>query len=200
MVSSEPLPGSDPGPSSAELTRPEEVPEAAASLAEPPAESPSGSPSSEVSEADPDAPQHGRLKRAHIHLHRHPVTSVATKIVLTVVGFAVILVGVVLSGPGVPGPGFVVILLGLAILAAEWDWADRLLQWGRRKVEAAADHARGLDPAVRRRRLLLTGLAVLVVVGLSWWYVAAQGWPGWAVSGWDRMQGLAGFLPDLPGM
>jgi uncharacterized protein (TIGR02611 family) len=44
------------------------------------------------------------------------------------VGFTVLLVGVVLSIPLVPGPGFLVVLAGLAILAVEFMWARRLLE------------------------------------------------------------------------
>ena len=41
-------------------------------------------------------------------------------------GIVVILVGLFLSLPGIPGPGIVVIVLGLGILSSEFDWAERL--------------------------------------------------------------------------
>jgi tellurite resistance protein TerC len=41
-------------------------------------------------------------------------------------GIVVLLVGIVLSVPGVPGPGFVFIFLGLSILAIDFVWAHRL--------------------------------------------------------------------------
>ena len=138
--------------------------------------------------------------RAHRRLHANPVTGALTKVVITVVGFAVILLGIIMSGPGIPGPGIVVILLGLALLATEWEWAERLLQWGREKVRSAADHARAMDPVERRRRLLLTALGVLVVATAATGYVLLYDWPRWSVSGWDWMQGRASFVPDLPGM
>lgn len=47
-----------------------------------------------------------------------------------------ILIGLVLSIPFVPGPGFVFIAAGIAILATEFHWARRLIirlkTWGRR--------------------------------------------------------------------
>ena len=141
-----------------------------------------------------------RAARAHRRAHANPVTGAITKVVVTLVGAAVVLLGVVMSGPGIPGPGIVVILLGLAILATEWAWAERLLQWGREKVRRAAERARTMDPAVRRRRLLLTGLAVVVVVAAIALYVRTYDWPGWSVEGWGWIQGRAGFVPDLPGM
>ena len=142
----------------------------------------------------------GRLKRLHARLHANPVTGLITKIVVSIVGAAVVLAGIVLSGPGIPGPGFVVIILGLAILATEWEWADRLVKWARDKARAAAEKARNMDPAVRRRRILLGVVALVVLVGAAAAYVYVYDWPSLAVSGWDRLQDLSGAVPELPGM
>jgi len=49
----------------------------------------------------------------------------AKRVIKIVVGFTVLLAGVVMLVT--PGPGWVVIALGLAILAAEYVWARRLL-------------------------------------------------------------------------
>ena len=49
----------------------------------------------------------------------------AKRVIKIVVGFTVLLAGVVMLVT--PGPGWVVIALGLAILAAEFVWARRLL-------------------------------------------------------------------------
>ncbi len=49
----------------------------------------------------------------------------AKRVIKVVVGFTVLLAGVVMLVT--PGPGWVVIALGLAILAAEFVWARRLL-------------------------------------------------------------------------
>lgn len=51
----------------------------------------------------------------------------AKRVVLVVFGFTLLIVGLILAIPGVPGPGFLVILGGLAILAAEFVWARNLL-------------------------------------------------------------------------
>ncbi len=140
------------------------------------------------------------LRRVHTKLHANRVTGAVTKIVITTVGVVVIAVGIFLSGPGIPGPGFLVILGGLAILATEWEWADRILHWAKEKYEDAKQHVTEMDPRVRRRRLLLTVLAVVVVVGAATAYVVVYDWPGFAVSGWDWLQDLSGVLPELPGM
>ena len=51
----------------------------------------------------------------------------AKRVILIVFGFTILLLGIVLSVPGVPGPGFLVIFGGLAILAVEFIWARKLL-------------------------------------------------------------------------
>jgi hypothetical protein len=48
-------------------------------------------------------------------------------------GFPVLLVGLILAIPGVPGPGTPMIIFGLVLLSARFPWAKRLLVWGKRK-------------------------------------------------------------------
>ncbi len=59
---------------------------------------------------------------------------------ITVVGFALILAGIVLLA--LPGPGWLVIILGLAVLATEYVWAERALNLAKKKAKAAASKAR----------------------------------------------------------
>lgn len=47
------------------------------------------------------------------------------KTTIFVVGMSVAIAGLLLSFPGIPGPGIVLILVGLAILATEFMWAQR---------------------------------------------------------------------------
>lgn len=131
-------------------------------------------------------------------MHRHPVTRLMTKVVVTLVGLGVLAAGLVMMVT--PGPGVVAIVAGLAILATEFAWAERSLHHMRERVRAAAEKARAVDPAVRRRRLLLTVLVVVVLGGGLTAYVATRGWPDPAVSAWDWVQGLGSFVPELPGM
>ena len=44
-------------------------------------------------------------------------------------GFLLLFAGSILALPGVPGPGIVLILLGLLILSDHFVWANKLLQW-----------------------------------------------------------------------
>lgn len=55
---------------------------------------------------------------------------------IAIAGAALILAGLVMAIPFVPGPGTVFIAAGIAVLAAEFHWARRLMirlkTWGRR--------------------------------------------------------------------
>ena len=59
-------------------------------------------------------------------LNRMPVIR---KLVYSVIGSTVVLIGVVMIV--LPGPAFIVIPLGLAILASEYAWARRIIRRGR---------------------------------------------------------------------
>jgi uncharacterized protein (TIGR02611 family) len=72
----------------------------------------------------------------------------AKRTAVTVVGFAVVLIGVVLIP--LPGPGWLIVFGGLAILATEYVWAQRLLSYSKRRVGQARD-------VVLRRKPAATG-------------------------------------------
>jgi uncharacterized protein (TIGR02611 family) len=57
------------------------------------------------------------------------------RIAVTVAGFAVLLAGVALLV--LPGPGWLLIFVGLGILSTEYMWARRLLDTAKRKAEQA---------------------------------------------------------------
>lgn len=139
--------------------------------------------------------QRGRL---HQRMHANPVLSLLTKIGVTVVGVVVILAGVTMLVT--PGPGLVAIAVGLAILSTEYHWAERWLAAARRKLVEAKEQAEQMDPAVRRRRIMLVGGVLVLVAAAGAWYVWTYDWPRLAVDGWKWIQGIAGWVPDLPGM
>lgn len=90
----------------------------------------------------------------------NPATDLIWRSVVAVIGVSVTLVGVVFLVT--PGPGWLVIFIGLGILATEFAWAERALL----KAKMAALRARNqaLDPA---RRRWLQAFAIALVVGLS---------------------------------
>jgi len=59
------------------------------------------------------------------------------RVAVSIAGFAVLLAGVALLV--LPGPGWVLIFAGLAILSTEYVWARRLLASAKRKAEQAKD-------------------------------------------------------------
>lgn len=65
---------------------------------------------------------------------------VAKRIVVAVVGGTVTLIGVALIV--LPGPAFVVIPIGLSLLATEFVWARRFLQKARQMVAARTETKR----------------------------------------------------------
>ena len=75
-----------------------------------------------------------------------------------VLGIVLVLLGILMSGPGIPGPGIVVILLGLSFLALEFDWAERLLAKAIVWADNAKERAEAASP---RQKAVTAGLAVL---------------------------------------
>jgi tellurite resistance protein TerC len=61
----------------------------------------------------------------------------AWRVVILIMGMTVLLIGVALLV--LPGPAFLVIPIGLAILATEFAWARRWLQIMRRTAEKGAE-------------------------------------------------------------
>ena len=59
------------------------------------------------------------------------------RIAVTIVGFVLLLAGIVMIVT--PGPGILLIIAGLAILATEYVWADRLLNLAKQKASQAKD-------------------------------------------------------------
>lgn len=98
-------------------------------------------------------------------VRRTPGGAIALKIGVLVVGSLFILLG--LAAAVLPGPLTIPpMLLGLYVLASEFDWADRLLQRAKRSAQEAWDKA--------KRRPVLS--AVTTIGGL-----AAAGVVIWAV-------------------
>jgi uncharacterized protein (TIGR02611 family) len=76
-----------------------------------------------------------------------------------------------------PGPGWVIIFVGLGIWASEFRWAARLLRWVRTRVVAWARWLGRRSPLVRATLTLLLTILVLGAVSAS--YIAWRGVPAW---------------------
>lgn len=74
----------------------------------------------------------------------------AKRIVISIIGGTVVLVGVIMLVT--PGPAFVVIPLGLGILAVEFAWARRWLHSIRRRISESTANGRARLAEARRKR------------------------------------------------
>jgi uncharacterized protein (TIGR02611 family) len=63
------------------------------------------------------------------------------KIIVAVIGFTILIIGLMLLV--LPGPAFIVIPIGLAILATEFLWARKILDKVKEKIKAGKDKLRG---------------------------------------------------------
>ena len=55
------------------------------------------------------------------------------KIVRVIVGFVMLVGGLIMALPGVPGPGLLIALGGLIVLSEHFHWARRTLNWLKRR-------------------------------------------------------------------
>jgi len=90
-----------------------------------------------------------------------PVRRVGVRALVTVGGPLVVLVGVAMLV--LPGPGLVVIALGLALLALEYEWARTGLAWLGRGLSRAKQAALPKDASPLRRLTGLLGTAGFLV-------------------------------------
>lgn len=56
------------------------------------------------------------------------------KLITTIIGGIILILGAVLSLPLIPGPGLLLIILGLTILSREYPWAQKPLVWLKNKL------------------------------------------------------------------
>jgi uncharacterized protein (TIGR02611 family) len=102
----------------------------------------------------PTMPERLRAQRER-HLQRpKPI-----RLLYIVAGFTILLAGIAMLLA--PGPAFVVIPIGLAVLSLEFAWAERLLDTAIEKGEAAKRKAAATTQIER----VLTVIAVLLAVG-----------------------------------
>lgn len=101
------------------------------------------------------------LTRIETWAHRGPVRAVVVKVGVTVLGPLVVLAGAAMLV--LPGPGLVVMALGAALLALEYDWARRALGSCGRVLDRARRAVLPTDASHTRRALgMATTVAMLV--------------------------------------
>jgi uncharacterized protein (TIGR02611 family) len=121
-----------------------------------------------ATEEDDDTPE--LLIKLRERKERHKQRHILHRIAVVLLGILIVLVGIFLSGPGVPGPGIAVILIGLGFLALEFDRAERLLE----RAIIWADRAKDRAEETSTKQRVLAGIAGAVAVAA--FVVAAVLW------------------------
>lgn len=105
------------------------------------------------------------LRRA-VHRERHPVFRIA----FGIGGALVTLAGVIMLVT--PGPAFVLIPIGLAMLSMEFVWAERLLVKSLEQATVAQEKAAQTTRTQRILAAIATLLAIAaIVLAVLWWDV-----------------------------
>ncbi len=82
-------------------------------------------------------------------------------VVVTSVGGLLLVAG--LAALVLPGPGMLLCILGLIVLASEYVWAQRSLHWARRRSQQSIE--RGASSRVTTGASITAGLGLLVIGG-----------------------------------
>ena len=101
-----------------------------------------------------------RIRLTYMAIRANPLGDLAVKILIGTWGAVVVVTGIVLIP--LPGPGWLIVILGLTIWAIEFVWARHLLRFTRDKLRLWT-HWVGRQSLVVR---ILIGLAGLVFVGM----------------------------------
>jgi uncharacterized protein (TIGR02611 family) len=100
-------------------------------------------------ETDTDPGQH-RFRRLHAMrewIRARPHAHLAYRVLVAIVGGLVIVIGLILVP--LPGPGWLVVFVGLTILASEFAFFHRISIWLRRKLHGFWDRVRHRTPSSR---------------------------------------------------
>ncbi|GAB6903896.1 TIGR02611 family protein [Kineosporia succinea] len=110
------------------------------------------------------------------------------RLAVGLIGGAIVVGGLILVP--LPGPGWVIVFVGLAVLATEFTWAARLEQFARKQVSAWTKWL--MDQPLYIRGLVGLGTFALVV-GFFWIAFLIIGLPGWVPENWlPSWTGLSG--------
>lgn len=127
-----------------------------------------------------------RVRVTRDRLKSHPVTNQAYRITVGIVGALVVVIGLILVP--FPGPGWLIVIVGLFILASEFVWAQRLLGVVREQVRRWTEWISAQSAPVR----LAVAVATFAFVACVLWGVAVLiGVPSWVPGR---------LVPPLPGL
>lgn len=88
----------------------------------------------------------------------------ARRIAVAIIGGIVLIVGIIAIP--YPGPGWLIVFSGLAILATEFVWAQKVLAYAKKRYDAWTAWLKRQPLVIRLLILLSTGLVVVVTLWL----------------------------------
>lgn len=113
-------------------------------------------------------------------IRSNPATHRLYRVAVGVVGLLIVLAGLI-AVPA-PGPGWLIVIVGVSVWASEFEWAQRLLRWTRGVLGRWTAWA--ASASWWSRAAVALGTAALVGCVL-WGYLAWQGPPGLLPDGID---------------
>ena len=122
-------------------------------------------------------------------IRSNPSSHRAYRTVVAVLGLVVVVVGVI-AVPA-PGPGWLIVFVGVSIWASEFEWAQRLLYWGKARLR---DWERWLRSKPWWVSALVALATAAIVACVFWAYFAWAGSPGWLP---DVVEELLDRLPGV---
>lgn len=122
-------------------------------------------------------------------IRSNPASHRVYRSAVAVLGLVVVVIGLI-AVPA-PGPGWLIVFIGVSIWASEFEWAQRLLYWGK-------DRLRDWQHWLQSKPWWVSALVALgtaaIVACVFWAYFAWVGPPSWlpdVVEGWlDRLPGV----------
>jgi uncharacterized protein (TIGR02611 family) len=115
-------------------------------------------------------------RRHRERVRANPALNLLYRIALGAVGGAVLAVGLLLIP--YPGPGWLVVFLGLAILASEFRWARRINGFARRQYHRWASWLARQHPSVKVAVTCLVCAVVLLTCWVAGVFGVANNWLG----------------------
>ena len=113
--------------------------------------------------------RHPTIQKLQERKRRHQKRPAVVRWGVVVLGVLITLAGIVMTGP-VPGPGFLIIPVGLALLALQFEWAERLLEkvvvWADAQREKARNRSKG--EKIASGVAIAAGIAAFVTAAFLW--------------------------------
>jgi len=106
------------------------------------------------------------LRPLHAWVHRFPAGATIWKVSVAIIGAVIVLGGLLLIP--LPGPGWAIVFVGMAVWATEFRWAHRLLRKAREILQRWTEWVRRQPLGIRLLVGLLGLIALATLAYLTW--------------------------------